>query len=194
MARLMVNPTFLAFITAVAFLQASHAVLYSLATIHWRDLGIGDGDIGLLWAASVGAEILFMVLLGTAVVEWIGPVGTMALSCIAGMVRWTVMMFDPVGFLLWPAQMLHALTFGAGHLGAVAFIASAVPDRYAAAAQGASATMAAGAVMAFGMALAAWLYPWLGGQTYGIGLAFSALGLAFCAVLARRWRGGEIAL
>lgn len=192
MGRLMVNGTFVVFIAVVAFLQASHAVLYSLATIHWRDLGIADGDIGLLWAVSVAAEILFMVLLGTAVVERIGPVRTMALSCAAGVVRWGVMIFDPVGPWLWPIQMLHALTFGAGHLGAMAFIARAIPDRYAAAAQGASATMAAGAVMAFGMAVAAWLYPSLGGGTYGIGLAFSAVGLGLCGVLARRWRGGEI--
>ncbi|MFT3974574.1 MAG: MFS transporter [Amaricoccus sp.] len=194
MGRLMVNGTFLLFIGTVAFLQASHAVLYSLATIHWRDLGVSDGDIGLLWAVSVAAEILFMVLVGTAVVERLGPVRTMALSCLAGVLRWGVMMFDPVGAWLWPIQALHCLTFGAGHLGAMAFIARAVPDRYAAAAQGASATMAAGAVMAFGMVVAAWLYPALGGRTYGIGLAFSAIGLGLCVALGRRWRGGEIAV
>lgn len=194
MGRLMVNRTFLVFIGAVAFLQASHAVLYSLASIHWRDLGISDADIGALWAASVGAEILFMVLVGTALVERLGPVRAMALSCLAGIVRWAAMMFDPGGLWLWPIQMLHALTFGAGHLGAMAFIALAVPDRYSAAAQGASATMAAGAVMALGMAVAAWLYPTLGGATYGIGLVFSAVGLGLCGLLAYWWRGGELAV
>lgn len=194
MSRLMVNGSFVLFIGAVAFLQASHSVLYSLATIHWRELGIGDGDIGLLWAVSVAAEILFMVVLGTVVIERLGAVATMALAGLAGVLRWGVMMLDPVGVWLWPIQALHSLTFGAGHLGAMAFIAMAVPERYAAAAQGASATMAAGAVMAFGMALGAWLYPSLGGQTYGIGLAFSAIGLGFCVALGRRWRGGELSL
>lgn len=192
MGRMMVNGPFVLFIGVVAFLQASHAVLYSLATLHWRDLGIADGDIGMLWAVSVGAEILFMVFFGTAMVERLGPVWTMGISCAVGVVRWAVMMFDPVGFWLWPTQMLHCLTFGAGHLGAMAFISRAVPDRYAAAAQGASATMAAGAVMAFGMALGAWLYPSLGGQTYGIGVVFSVIGLVLCVALGRRWHGGEI--
>lgn len=194
MGRLMVNGTFVLFIGAVAFLQGSHAVLYSLATVHWRDLGISDADIGLLWAVSVAAEILFMVLLGTVVIERFGAVMTMALASLAGVVRWGVMMLDPVGFWLWPIQALHCLSFGAGHLGAMAFISMAVPDRYAAAAQGASATMAAGAVMALGMVIGAWLYPSLGGQTYGIGLAFSAIGLGLCVALGRRWQGGEIAV
>ena len=58
----------------------------------------------------------------------------------------------------------------------------------------ASATMAAGAVMALGMAVAAWLYPTLGGATYGIGLVFSAVGLGLCGLLAYWWRGGELAV
>lgn len=190
--RLMMNTDFLVFMGAVGFLQGSHAVLYSLATIHWRDLGISGGHIGLLWAASVTAEIVFMVFLGTAVVERLGPVRTMILSCLAGVLRWGVMMGDPSAGWLLPIQMLHCLTFAAGHLGAVAFISRAVPDRYTAAAQGASASMAGGAVMAGGMLLAAWLYPNLGGRTYGIGAIFSGAGLLLCLVLARRWREGVL--
>ena len=49
------------------------------------------------------------------------------------------------------------------HLGAIAFISRAVPDRYSAAAQGAAGAMAVGGVMALQMVLSAWLYPMLGG-------------------------------
>ena len=68
------------------------------------------------------------------------------------MVRWGAMMADPTGWLLWPLQALHALTFAVGHLGAIAFIARAVPPRYGAAAQGATGAMAVGLALALGMA------------------------------------------
>ena len=62
------------------------------------------------------------------------------------------MALDPTGFWLWPIQGLHTLTFALCHLGTIAFIARAVPDRYAAAAQGATGAMAVGGVMALAMA------------------------------------------
>jgi PPP family 3-phenylpropionic acid transporter len=190
--RLVINPVFAIFMGVVAFTQASHAVMYAYGTIHWRALGIGEAEIGALWAASVATEIVFMVTIGTWAVGRLGPVGALALSGIAGIVRWGAMMADPTGFWLWPIQGLHALTFALAHLGAIGFIGRAVPDRYAAAAQGATGAMAAGGVLALGMALAAVLYPSLGGRTYGLGVAASALGLILCAWLARRWRGEEI--
>lgn len=192
--RLVTTPTFAVFMGLLAFSSASHAMLYSLGSVHWRDLGIGESEIGALWATSVAAEIAFLMLFGTWTIERLGPVRAMGLGAAAGIVRWTLMAVDPTGFWLWPLQCLHALTFGASHIGAIAFITRAVPDRYSAAAQGAAGAMAAGAAMAGQMALAAWLYPVLGGRTYALGAASSALGLLFCLWLARRWRGEELAV
>ena len=76
----------------------------------------------------------------------------------------------------------------------MAFISRAVPDRYHAAAQGATTAMAVGAVTALATLLASAVYPTLGGATYGISLALSALGLAFTVALARRWNGRELAV
>ena len=104
------------------------------------------------------------------------------------------MMADPIGFWLWPIQALHALTFAAGHLGAMAFIGRAVPDRYAAAAQGATTAMAVGGVTAVATMLAAAVYPLLGGRTYAIGVVLSLAGLALAALLRRRWAGNELAV
>lgn len=192
--RMLTGRVFAIFMGAVAFTQASHAVMYSLGTVHWRDLGLGSGEIGALWAASVATEIVFLFTVGTAAVQRLGPVGAIACSGVAGVVRWGAMMADPTGLWLWPIQGLHAITFAMGHLGAIAFIARAVPDRDAAAAQGATSAMAVGAIMALGMALAALLYPTLGGLTYGVGAACSAIGLGFVWWLARTWRGEQIAI
>jgi PPP family 3-phenylpropionic acid transporter len=191
-ARVVIHPAFAVFAAVVAFVQASHAVLYAYGSIHWRSLGVSEGEIGALWASSVAAEILFLLTVGTAFVQRVGPVRTLALSGAAGILRWGAMMTDPTWFWLWPIQSLHALTFAAGHLGAIAFISRAIPDRYAAAAQGATGAMAVGGLMALFTVLAAAVYPTLGGASYAIGVASSALGLLLCLDLARRWDGGEL--
>ena len=188
------NPVFAIFMAASAFIQASHAVIYALGSLHWRALGIGETEIGALWAAGVAVEIVFMTVFGTWAIERLGAVRAMAVAGLAGVLRWGAMMADPTGFWLWALQGLHALTFAMAHLGTIAFISRAVPDRAAGAAQGATGAMAVGGAMALQMALAAALYPALGGGTYGIGAASSALGLGFCIWLARRWQGRELAV
>lgn len=192
--RLVVNPVFAIFLVTVAMTQASHAVFYAFGSIHWQALGLSEGAIGGLWAVSVATEIVFMVTIGTWTIQVLGPVRALALSGLAGVLRWGAMMLDPVGLLLWPLQGLHALTFAIGHLAAMAFISRAIPARFGASAQGAMGAMAVGLVLALAMALAAWVYPTLGGRTYGIGVALSALGLGFCALLGRRWRGETLAV
>lgn len=189
---LMVNPVFALFLAAVAFSQASHAVYYALGSVHWARLGVSEARIGALWAASVAVEIVFMVTLGSWTVRRLGAVPALALSGATGVLRWGAMMFDPVGWVLWPLQALHAATFGVGHLGAMAFISDAVPARYGGAAQGAVGSMAVGLLMALGMAAAAALYPALGGGVYAIGAAMSVVGMALSFVLTRRWRGGAL--
>jgi MFS transporter, PPP family, 3-phenylpropionic acid transporter len=190
--QLVALPAFAIFMLAVAFSQASHATYYALGSLHWRALGLGEGRIGALWAFSVAVEVVLMVAGGAWLMGRVGAVGSLALSGAGGLVRWGAMMADPIGLALWPLQALHALTFAAGHLGAMAFIARAVPPRYGAAAQGAAGAMAVGLALALGMALSAAVYPHLGGRTYAIGLVFSAVGLGFALWLGRRWSGEEL--
>ncbi len=192
--RLVMSPTFAVFMGVVACIQASHAVMFALGSLHWRQLGISETEIGALWAVAVTAEIAFMLLIGTATIQRLGPIRALTISAVGCAVRWAAMMTDPTGAALWAIQCLHALTFAMGHLGAMAFISRAVPVRYAAAAQGATGAMAVGGLMALGMALAGLLYPELGGRTYVIGVAFATIGLGLCALLARDWKGQVVAV
>ena len=191
---LITDPVFAVFVGALSFTQASHAVFYAYGTIHWAALGLSEAHIGALWAAGVGAEIVFMVTVGGAVAAWLGPVRALGLSGLAGVVRWAAFMFDPTGWVLWPLMTLHAFTFAVGHLGAMAFITRAIPHRFGAAAQGAAAAMAAGLILALATAAAAWAYPRYGGLTYGIGLAMSVIGVGICVLLGRRWQGQQLAV
>ena len=193
-ARVMLHPVFALFVVTVAFGQGGHAVYYAFGTVHWRSLGIGEGTIGALWAVSVGAEIVLMVVFGATIVARLGPVGALAASSAAGVLRWGAMMFDPGLWMLWVLQASHALSFAVGHLAAVAFIARAVPARYGAAAQGAMGQVVVSLLTALAMALAAAAYPSFGGLSYAIAVAMSTVGLGLCLLLARRWHGEEIAV
>jgi PPP family 3-phenylpropionic acid transporter len=110
-----------------------------------------------------------------------------------GVVRWTWMMFDPVGIELWFLQFLHSGTFAIGHLGAIAFVAAAVEERLSASAQGLFGAAFGGLLSAIAMGLAAALYVPFGGGTYGIAAVMSGLGLIFALMLHSRWQGGLIA-
>ena len=168
-AALLKHPVFLTFAAAASIGQASHAVYYVYGTLGWVGQGIDAAVIGLLWATGVGAEILLMLGPGRHLVARIGPARAVALAGLAGVLRWGLMSLTPELALLWPVQCLHALTFGLGHLGAMAFIAAAIPPRLQASAQGlygggmgglaiALATLAAGGInAAFGAASAYWL-------------------------------------
>ncbi|MEM8788503.1 MAG: MFS transporter [Pseudomonadota bacterium] len=187
--RLILHPIFALFLLAGTMTMSSHAVYYTYSSVRWQSLGIGPQTIGALWAFSVAVEVVFMLTLGRRLIGWIGPLGALMLAAAGGVVRWGLMAFDPVLPLLWPLQALHVLTFAAGHLGCIAFIAAAVPERLNASAQGAFMGLAAGILTVAAMALAAWAYPSLGGGVYWIAAAMSAAGLALTLTLRRRWAG-----
>jgi PPP family 3-phenylpropionic acid transporter len=191
--RLSAHPVFLAFALAISVAQASHSIFYIYGTLIWTSQGIGAGTIGLLWGFGVFSEILLMIGPGRWMVARIGPARSMAIAALAGLVRWSVMAFEPGLLVLWPLQSLHAVTYAFGHLGAIAFVAAAVPPRLQASAQGlyaggiggiaAAAVMLLGAQVSggFGMAAAYWL-----------AAAMSAVALAAAMWLARIWDGGRL--
>ncbi|MEM9779701.1 MAG: MFS transporter [Pseudomonadota bacterium] len=191
---LLVEPTFALFTVAAAMVLSSHAVLYVYGSVHWRSLGLDEGLIGALWAFSVGVEVVAMLLFGPALIRRVGPVGALMISGVGGVLRWSIMVFDPPTSWLWGLQAMHTLTFVCGHLGAVAFISAAVPERYGASAQGAFMGLGGGVLTALAMALAAWLYPSLGGGTYAIAAVMSGVGLVLSVGLGRAWHGRELAV
>jgi PPP family 3-phenylpropionic acid transporter len=81
--------------------------------------------------------------------------------------------------------LLHALTFGAAHLGAMLHLARTVPANTAASAQAVYAALSAGLGSGLVMLGAGWLYAEFGGRAYLFMAILSALGLAGTARLAR---------
>lgn len=186
------QPAFLLFLVAVGCTQAAHAVLYVFGTISWRAAGIGDGTISILWAEGIVAEIVLFYFAG-AVTARLGAVGLMILGAAGGIVRWTLMplLGDTLAVLL-VLQALHALTFGATHLGAMAFLQRAVPGSAMTLAQSLYYGLASGLPVALVYQLAGILYERAGANAYFAMAVLSAIGLLAAAALWQRWHRGPL--
>ena len=185
LGRFAADRRFWLFVTSGAALQSSHQLYYGFGTLYWRDLGFADPVIGMLWAEGVIAEIV-LFWYSVRLVARLGPLGLMAAGGIAGVLRWSLMGIVPGLAAAAVLQLLHALTFGASHLGAMYFMARSVPPAAAASAQSLYAAISAGLGSGLVMLMAGALYGAYGGQAYLFMAALSAAGLGGVVALARR--------
>lgn len=165
------TPGVAAVAAAAGLIQASHAVYYGFSSLDWKLAGLDGTTVGALWAVGVVAEITLFALSGR-LPPWLGPTALLVLGALGAVLRWTAMALDPPAAALPVLQCLHGLSFGATHLGAVAFVARVAPPGRAATAQGHLAVVL-GAVMALSMGLSGVLYGAFGGLAYG-GMALMA--------------------
>jgi len=192
-AALLGNRVFLLFLGVAVVLMASHAVYYAVGSLHWRRAGVDPTVIGLLWAEGVVAEILLFAY-GRRALARFSPVGLLMLCALAGLVRWPALAATTdVGWLIL-IQALHGLTFGAAHLGGMAFIGRAVPEAYSGTAQGLYTAVVAGLGLGTMLAVAGVLYQVAGGTAYLAMALLSGAGLAGGFVLFRIWDGGTLAI
>lgn len=158
------DPEFIAVVAASSLIQGSHAVYYGFSALAWRAQGLDGLAIGALWTLGVIAEIVLFAMQGR-LPPFFQPMMLLMVGAVGAALRWTAMTFDPPVAALPALQILHALSFGATHLGALSFVA-----RHASAGQSATAqaylAMAQGAVMAGTIAVSGWLYGMFGAAAY----------------------------
>jgi len=187
---LLSNRVFVIFLIAVGLIQASHAAYYGFATIHWRAAGLSDAVIGALWAEGVVAEIVLFAFSG-AVVRRLGPTRLMLLGAAAGIVRWGILGSAVDLAVIAAVQWLHAFTFAATHLGAMHFLARAVPREHSATAQTLYAALGVGVLMGLAMIVSGEIYGAFAGAAFHVMAVMSLLGGLAGLTLARSWRGGQ---
>lgn len=149
--------------------QGSHAAYYAYGSVHWRGAGIEESTIGWLWAEAVFAEILLFAF-GTKLAERLGAKRLILLGAVASIVRWIGFASTTATPWLFALNLLHALSFAATHLGAMAWLAKNVSRRQAASAQGLLSALSTGLAMALATALSSWLY-----SAHGVGWTFGAM-------------------
>jgi PPP family 3-phenylpropionic acid transporter len=131
---------------AFALVNSSNALIGGFATLLWHENGVPSYFLGpLLGIAAVGEAILMFAWrrFGGRVTA-----RNMILVCaMAGLLRFTIMAFNPPVELLFLTQMLHAFSFGMGYFGVVHFIANWTNEANAAEAQGFANMLNMGASM-----------------------------------------------
>jgi MFS transporter, PPP family, 3-phenylpropionic acid transporter len=168
---------------ATALVMGSHGVLSSFGAIQWEGQGISTGTIGMLQALAVSAEILAFWF-GS---KFLGKRDPSLLICIAAGVaitRWIIMATNPGLALLIGAQMLHGITSTGAILGVMLVIASRVPLKSSAAAQGLNAVLL-GIALAVSTAGSGLLW------AYGISVSYFAMAVLAGLAVIMAWPSRE---
>ena len=180
------DPAFILVLAAASLIQASHAVFYGFSAVQWHAAGLDGTAIAALWALGVAAEIVLFAL-QARLPPFFTPTVLIMTGALGGTLRWLGMAVDPPALTLPWLQLLHALSFGATHLGALMFLAHHAPPGQAATAQGYLA-IAAGFAMAAAMGISGVLYEDFGSRAYAA-MALVAFAGGTCGLVAHRmWR------
>ena len=176
-------PVMAPLLLASGALQGAHGMYYTYGTLHWQSLGLDRRWFGVLWAIGLVTEIALFWWSKRAVQALSGP-GLILCGAVLSVLRWGAMAFDPPLALLVPLQMLHGLTFGCSHLGAMHVLAKISPsDRMATSQALYSLVSTLGIVLA--TAVSAELYPMTGGHAY-LAMAIMAAGGLWAAATVQR--------
>jgi PPP family 3-phenylpropionic acid transporter len=183
--KLLSDRPFIAVVAAASLIQASHALYYGFSAVQWSAAGFDGTSIAALWALGVAAEIVLFAL-QSRLPPIFEPTVLLLVGACGGVLRWIGMAFDPPAYILTALQLLHALSFGATHLGALLFLGRHAPPVQAATAQGYLA-MTSGVAMAGAMALSGVLYRDFGSTAYAA-MALTAIAGGACGLVAHRLR------
>jgi PPP family 3-phenylpropionic acid transporter len=174
------NRRFLILIVACGLIQAAHGFYYSFSTLTWRAQGISAETVGALWGIGVAVEVAFLWTL-PFFERRIRPEVMILIGAGGGTVRWLLLGFAPTGLVLWPIQMLHALSFASTHVGAMRLLYREAPESAAGMAQTLYAALSGGIL--------------LGGSTLMSGVLYDAAGArGYWAMAALAFAGGALAV
>lgn len=185
------DSNFIWLMIALGCIQAAHAFYYGFSSLIWKGEGYDGLSIGYLWATGVSTEVL-MLAFGLRMRRRFGAWNLLLLSGGFSVLRWAVMAFSPPLWMLWPLQMLHALSFAACYLAGLELTRKFAPSGYENLAQTISAAYVMGVMMGLATLAAGPVYDVLGAGGYGVMAFMAAAGFAVALWLYRKHiRQGE---
>jgi len=182
------NADFIWLMIALGCIQAAHAFYYGFSSLIWKGEGHDGLSIGYLWATGVSTEVL-MLAFGLRLRRRFGAWNLLLAAGGFSVLRWAVMAFSPPLWLLWPLQMLHALSFAACYLAGLELTRAFAPEGYANLAQTISAAYVMGVMMGLATLAAGPVYDVLGAGGYGVMAGMAATGFCVSVWLYRRRAG-----
>lgn len=176
------NPLFIVAISLVALIQASHAAYYTFSAIVWQGLGYSGFTIAVLWALGVIAEIILFALSPRFTIS---PATQLLIGAVSCALRWVLTAQELPLPVLALVQLMHGLSFGMSHLGAVGLLVRLAPTHVIATAQGYQVAIS-GAVTGCVTVLVGVMFARLGDGVYYIMAAQALVGAVLVAMLRRR--------
>lgn len=170
--KILLRPRIGRVLLAAILIQASHAALYNFGSLHFRNIGMSDSTIGALWGLGVAAEVALFAFYPRSV----SPVTMIRIGSAGTLLRWIVLAETSSFALIALSQTLHALSFAAVYLGAIAFISEEIEEKNTA--TGALAAYGGGLLMALMIPFSGWLFEHFGARTF-----YGAAALAILALL-----------
>lgn len=189
--ELLAQREFRLFLVAAGLAQAAHAAFFTFGTLLWQKQGLSAAWCGTLWAIGVFAEVLLFTFSGRVAAKF-GAARLIAIGGAASILRWLLLASEPSLLMLVPLQLLHGVTYGASHIGAMHFIHDAVPRDRAASAQALYATVSAGVAMGVATLIAGYVYAQAGPLSYVAMAVIAAVSLGAALRLIQVWNGGVL--
>jgi len=175
---------FVMFLVVLSLIQMSHGFIYVMGSVYWHDQGIDNQTIGALWSVGVIAEIGVFIFAGRIIARF-RPMYVLGVIAVFGVIRWLALAVSLSVPLLFLAQSLHGLTYGAAHLVAMYYLSSRVPDQYFTTAQSLYSSVPLGLAQGTVMLLAGPMYEQAGGAAYYV-MAALCFAVLFIARFVRR--------
>jgi PPP family 3-phenylpropionic acid transporter len=131
--------------------------LYVFYSLYLADLGYNKFQIGLFWALGVAAEVIFFYF-QSKVLSRLDPEVILQASFGIGVLRFILIAFFPLTWVLILAQLMHAGTFGAHHSAATKLLQRWFTGPLQARGQALMATVSYGLGGTLGGLAAGWLW------------------------------------
>ncbi|QWE11295.1 MFS transporter [Polynucleobacter sp. es-EL-1] len=151
------NPDVRWFLISGFFMIFAHAALYVFYSLYLADLGYNKFQIGLFWALGVFAEVIFFYF-QSKVLSRLDPEVVLQMAFGIGVIRFALIAFFPLTWVLILAQIMHAGTFAAHHSAATKLLQRWFTGPLQARGQALMATVSYGLGGTLGGIVAGWLW------------------------------------
>lgn len=179
--RLLREKVLLAFFVSCFLLQLSHGPYYTFFSVYLVEHDYSRASTGVFWSLGVMAEVVVFLVMHrmlqrfslSALLRW---------SLFLTALRWAVIALwvDNI-YLLVPAQLLHAASFGIYHAVAVEFIRQRFSGQDQGQGMALYSGLSYGAGGAAGAVLSGWLWQWSASGSFLLAALMALLALAICS-------------
>ena len=182
------QPGILLTLLGSAMINASHAMVNTYGILLWTQQGLSESLASQAVGLGVVVEVALMWWF-KSLTRNVSARACLLVAATCGLLRWSLLASEPSLALIFAAQALHGITFGAMFLASASFISRRVPDESAARGQSLLAIMTT-ACMAIATFGSGQLFDAWGGSLYWVMALMCCLAM-LCIGFSYRFRFGD---